>query len=52
MRMSERTVKTIAVTGMLVLVVQGSLSFSDIDRVGWALVAGYIVLVVISYNFV
>jgi len=47
MRMSERTVKTIAVTGMLVLVVQGSLSFSDIDRVGWALVAGYIVLVVI-----
>ena len=47
MKMSERTVKTIAVIGMFVLVVQGSLSFSDIDRIGWALVAGYIVLVVI-----
>ena len=50
MRMSEKTVKTIAVIGMCVLVVQGSLSFSDIDRIGWALVAGYIVLVVIYIN--
>ncbi len=47
MKMSEKTVKTIAAIGMLVLVVQGSLSFSDIDRIGWALVAGYITLVVI-----
>ena len=47
MRMSEKTVKTIAVIGMCVLVVQGSLSFSDIDRIGWSLVAGYIVLVLV-----
>ena len=47
MKMSERTVKTIAAIGMVVLVVQGSLSFSDIDRIGWGLVAGYIVLVLI-----
>lgn len=47
MKMSEKTVKTVAAIGMLVLVVQGSLSFSDIDRIGWALVAGYITLVVI-----
>jgi APA family basic amino acid/polyamine antiporter len=47
MKMSEKTVKTIAVIGMCILLVQGSLSFSDIDRTGWALVAGYITLVVI-----
>jgi APA family basic amino acid/polyamine antiporter len=47
MKMSEKTVKTVAVIGMCILVVQGALSFSDIDRTGWALVAGYIVLVVI-----
>ena len=51
MKMSETTVRTIAVIGMFVLVVQGSLSFSDIDRVGWALVAGYIVLVLIYIGF-
>ena len=47
MNLSEKAVKTISVIGMLILVVQGSLSFSDIDRVGWALVAGYIILVLI-----
>jgi len=47
MALSERSVQTIAVVGMLILFVQGALSFSDIDRVGWALVAGYILLVVV-----
>jgi len=32
---------------MCILVGQGALSFSDIDRTGWALVAAYIVLVVV-----
>jgi APA family basic amino acid/polyamine antiporter len=46
MKLSERTVRTISVIGMCVLLVQGSLSFSDIDRAGWALVAIYIALVI------
>ena len=45
--MSERTLKVISVVGICILLVQGSLSFSDIDRTGWALVAAYITFVVI-----
>ena len=44
MRMSERTLRILSVVGMIVVVLQGSLSFSDIDAVGWSLAAGYIVL--------
>lgn len=47
MNMSEGTLRKISVVGMGVLLVQGSLSFSDIDRTGWALVAAYIVFVLI-----
>jgi APA family basic amino acid/polyamine antiporter len=47
MNMSERMIRTISVIGICILLVQGSLSFSDIDRTGWALVAIYITLVVI-----
>lgn len=47
MKMSERTVKTLSMAGVAVLLVQGALSFSDIDRTGWLLVGAYIVLVVI-----
>ena len=47
MRMSERAVRTIAVVGLCILLLQGALSFSDVDRTGWALVAAYIVLVVV-----
>ena len=47
MKLSEKWVKIIAASGMVILVVQGSLSFSDIDRIGWGLVAGYITLVII-----
>ena len=47
MKMSERTVRTISVIGICVLLGQGALSFSDIDRTGWILVAAYIALVVV-----
>lgn len=47
MNLSERVIRTISVVGMCVLLVQGLLSFSDIDRAGWALVAIYIVLVIV-----
>ncbi len=47
MKMSERTVQTISVTGICVLLGQGALSFSDVDRSGWILVAAYIALVVV-----
>lgn len=44
MRMSARSLQLISVAGILVLLVQGALSFSDIDRTGWMLVGGYLVL--------
>jgi len=47
MKMSERTVRIISVTGICVLLGQGALSFSDIDRTGWILVSVYIALVVV-----
>jgi basic amino acid/polyamine antiporter, APA family len=47
MRLSARALQAISVLGILVLLVQGSLSFSDIDRTGWALVAGYLMLVAV-----
>ncbi len=47
MKMSERTLRTISVIGICVLLGQGALSFSDIDRTGWILVAVYIALVVL-----
>jgi len=47
MRLSDRAIRIISVIGIVILVGQGSLSFSDIDRTGWVLVAAYIVLVLI-----
>jgi APA family basic amino acid/polyamine antiporter len=47
MKMSEKTVRVICVIGACVLLVQGALSFSDIDKGGWALVAIYIIMVLI-----
>ena len=47
MTMSERSLKAVSVAGILVLLGQMALSFSDIDRTGWMLVAGYIALVVV-----
>lgn len=51
MKFSERTVRTISVIGMGVLLVQGALSFSDIDRGGWVLVTLYILLVIAYIHF-
>ncbi len=47
MKMSEKTVRVICVIGACVLLVQGALSFSDIDKGGWALVVIYIVMVLV-----
>jgi len=47
MRLSEKAVKTISAVGMCVLLGQGALSFSDIDRTGWILVGIYIALVIV-----
>lgn len=46
MNMSERRLKVIAIIGICVLLGQGALSFSDIDRTGWLLVTIYIAMVV------
>ena len=47
MKMSENTLRTISAIGIVVIVLQGMLSFSDVDRTGWALVVAYIVLVIV-----
>jgi len=44
MRLSAGTLRGLSVAGIAVLLVQGALSFSDIDRTGWMLVGGYLVL--------
>ncbi|MDG1015598.1 MAG: APC family permease [Woeseiaceae bacterium] len=46
MNLSEKKVKIISVTGIFILIGQGALSFSDIDRSGWLLVLIYIILVI------
>ncbi len=43
MRLSPTALRGLSVAGILVLLVQGALSFSDIDRTGWMLVGGYVV---------
>ena len=47
MKMSEKRLKTISAIGMGILLIQGSLSFSDIDRMGWILVVVYIIATLI-----
>jgi APA family basic amino acid/polyamine antiporter len=44
MRLSAGALRALSAAGIGVLLVQGALSFSDIDRTGWMLVAGYLVL--------
>ena len=51
MKLSARSLKMLCVTGLLVLIGQGALSFSDIDRVGWALVVAYVALVAAYVRF-
>ena len=51
MRLSEKKVKIISVIGICILIGQGTLSFSDIDRSGWILVLVYILLVMIYIKY-
>ena len=46
-RMSEKMVKTISVIGILILLVQANLAFSDIDNTGRLMIVGYIGMVII-----
>lgn len=47
MKMSAATLRAVSAAGIAVLLVQGTLSFSDIDRTGWLLVSGYLLLAAI-----
>lgn len=51
MRLSEKSVKIISAIGVLILIGQGTLSFSDIDQSGWLLVILYILFVMIYIKF-
>ena len=51
MRLSETKVKIISVVGVCILIGQGALSFSDIDKSGWILVLAYILLVLIYIKY-
>ncbi len=51
MRLSATQLKSLCVFGALILLGQGALSFSDIDRTGWMLVAGYLLLVGVYVRF-
>jgi len=51
MKCSERSVQIISVIGICILIGQGALSFSDIDRTGWILVVVYIALVVVFIQY-
>ena len=51
MKLSEKKVKIISITGVLILIGQGTLSFSDIDQSGWLLVILYILFVMIYIKF-
>lgn len=46
MKMSEKTLKTISVIGILILTGQAALTFSDIDRTGWIFIISYIIFVI------
>ena len=45
MSLSAAQLKGFCLLGMLILLGQGALSFSDIDRTGWVLVLAYLILI-------
>lgn len=49
-KLSEAKLKSISVAGLIILLCQFALSFSDIDRTGWVLIIGYVTFVVIYVN--
>ena len=51
MKFSDKTLRIISVIGVCALLVQGALSFSDINSGGWALVTIYILMVVAYIHF-
>ena len=51
LKMSEKTVKTISVIGILILLVQANLAFSDIDNTGRLMIVAYIIFVIIYIGF-
>ncbi|MDG1726663.1 MAG: APC family permease [Emcibacteraceae bacterium] len=50
-KMSEKTLKIISVIGILILLVQANLAFSDIDSTGRFMIVGYIILVIIYIQY-
>ena len=50
-KLSEKTVKIVSVTGILILLVQASLAISDIDNTGRIMIVGYIALVIAYIQF-
>ena len=51
MRLSATQLKGFCLLGMLILLGQGALSFSDIDRTGWVLVLAYLIVVGLYVRF-
>ena len=51
LKLSERTVKVISVAGLLILLGQFGLVFSDIDLTGWYLISGYLIFITIYIHF-
>ena len=51
MHLSATQLKGFCLLGILILLGQGALSFSDIDRTGWALVLAYLILVGLYVRF-
>jgi APA family basic amino acid/polyamine antiporter len=50
-RMSEKTLKTISVIGIIILLVQANLAFSDIDNIGRLMIVVYIIMVIAYIHF-
>ena len=50
-KMSEKTVKTISMVGVFILLLQANLAFSDIDNTGRLMIVGYIIFVIIYIHF-
>lgn len=50
-KMSEKTLKIISVIGILILLVQANLAFSDIDSTGRYMIVGYIIMVIVYIQY-
>ena len=47
MKMSNRTLQILSITGLAVIVAQAYIALREVDRIGWLLVAAYIALVIV-----